>query len=185
MATPDDEVVDEELVSFEDWVEDDDQESIKSLFSEEMYATVIDMIRKDKQFFAFDLEEAVYRYCKEFQDVIMMVNFIRSKVNKEKSTIDRPFILNLLSQIHEGYFRDNSEYMQPVIENDSLLYLLQDALTSVNPAKFVFLCNKINLNHPFSPTNIPPYYPQLVPHIFGACPQIKLKKGKSFGLSPY
>ena len=134
--------VDDEHETFEDWVEDDDAEHIKSLFSTTILSSVENMLQHDLKSFGFDLREIVGSFCQEYQDVILLINFVRSSVKAMEATggnVDAVFAQSLVIHIQEGKFKDESLYMAPVQEDDALLYLLQDALINLDPVRFVFL----------------------------------------------
>lgn len=137
---------DDEPETFEDWVEDDDAEQIQSLFSVTILPSVEEMLNHDLESFGFDLREIVGSSCQEYQDVILLINFIRSTVaamEDKGGNVDVMFVQSLVARIQEGEFKDESMYMTPVKEDDALLYLLQDALINLDPVRFGFLVDEM------------------------------------------
>lgn len=124
----DQEETDENDRNFDDWVEEQDEEvHIKSLFNEDVLASVELLVSHDFDLFNFDLKLIVSENCSDDASVIMLINFIRSKVAKIPS-VNQDFITDLLQQIESKVYLQNEEYMKPVIEDDPLLYLYEDSL---------------------------------------------------------
>lgn len=115
--------------TFEDWAEQEEAEKVQSLFSATIFDSVQDLIAHDLEVFGFDLKEAVRNVESDVQSVIMLVNFIRSKVlATDASCIDSEFINRLKTDLSGKQYLEDSNNMVPVLPEDPLLYLLNEVL---------------------------------------------------------
>jgi hypothetical protein len=119
-------------VSFDDdvdWAEEpEDSVSVQSLFDTSVHSSVESLLVHELEVFGFDLRQAVDDVGCNDQSVIMLINFIRSKV-ASVSVVDNSFITSLKEEILAKTFLSNESNMLPVLPDDSLLYLLHDTLT--------------------------------------------------------
>ncbi len=122
-------------VSFDDdvdWAEEpEDSVSVKSLFDTSVHSSVESLLVHELEVFGFDLRQAVKDVGCNDQSVIMLINFIRSKV-ASVSVVDTSFTTVLKEEILKKDFLSNESNMLPVLPDDSLLYLLHDTLTEEN-----------------------------------------------------
>lgn len=113
----------------EDWVEEGDENSIKSLFNEDRLESVDLLITHDRELFGFDLRSIVAQNCTDDLSVIKLINFIRSTVAVQpQDAINAAFVSGLVESIGTKEFIQKDEYMKPVIEDDALLYLYEEEL---------------------------------------------------------
>jgi predicted RNA methylase len=114
---------------FNDW-EDDDEESydIKGLFSNITFSKVEELLAYEKQEYGLDLHQVKNEIGEAFTSefVIMMINFIRSRVENHCEVVDRTFVDQVVRCIIEKSFSSDLSYMIPVLQNDALLFLLCD-----------------------------------------------------------
>lgn len=130
----------EEVVgnSFEDWEEQEETEKVQSLFCDTVLDSVNALIIHESEVHGFDLKQAVANLGCDDQSVIMLVNFIRSKVraaNASSFEIDSTFVNQITEELASKEFLKDDSYMIPVISEDPLLYLLHDTLTNEDEDK--------------------------------------------------
>eukprot|EP01038_Epipyxis_sp_PR26KG_P014432 gene14432-19368_t len=122
---------------FSDWVDDLDKEdiSVKSLFSDIYFPSVEELLHYDLNNYSFDLKHIIELLCivNDFQSIVMLINFIRVQVSKESENIfDKSRVEGLIDEILAKSFLDEAIYMKPALENDQLLFSLQDTLVRLN-----------------------------------------------------
>lgn len=108
-----------------DWLDvepDEEQITFVSLFGPETFSSIDDLLRHCKANHGFDLAATVRELKLNFHDAIKLVNFIRCQV-EEKKSLPKP----LSSQD----FADD-KYLKPVLENDALLFSLDEILGDEN-----------------------------------------------------
>lgn len=127
----------EEVVgnSFEDWEEQEETEKVQSLFCDTVLDSVNALIIHESEVHGFDLKQAVANVGCDDQSVIMLVNFIRSKVRAAASEINSMFINQINEELASKEFLKDDSNMIPVIPEDPLLYLLHDTLTNEDEDK--------------------------------------------------
>ncbi len=115
--------------TFEDWADDEHEEplELKSLFSNQIYPTVDELVEGDEKNFGFNIHIVAKNLVDSSSDkdkaVIMLVNFVRYSV-KSAEQIDNNFVNSLLEDIEKRNFLEDEKYMMPVLLNDDLLYKL-------------------------------------------------------------
>ena len=124
--------------TFDDWEEDedcgdDDDAPVRSLFSDAVFPSIKEMIAHDRATFGFDLLDAAGAL--HFDDIglIMLVNFVRRRVRDRgvasaATAVDAVFVDAVKAEVATGAFLRDDTNMQPVLPDDSLLFLLRDAL---------------------------------------------------------
>ena len=116
----------------EDWVEEEEEIRIKSLFNDDILSSVEMLVAHDAELFKFDLKLVVTSVCSDDVGVIKLINFIRAMVADvtvhQDEEVNEAFIIELTKQIVTKEFMQNDVYMKPVIEDDPLLYLYEDTL---------------------------------------------------------
>ncbi len=117
--------------TFEDWGEQEEVEKVQSLFSETVFDSVQALIAHDLEVFGFDLKEAVRNVDSDVQSVIMMVNFIRSKVSAAGANGVNSELINQLNiELLSKQYLQDSNNMVPALPEDPLLYLLNEVLAN-------------------------------------------------------
>ena len=119
------------LEEFGDWESDDEELSVKSLFDESRHGSIQAQMDHDAAKWGFSLFDAARAVGMGDLSTIMLVNLIRRRVVELGAGgvgVDAAFVAKLNLEIAERTFLGNEEFMVPVLENDQLLYLLQDAL---------------------------------------------------------
>lgn len=104
-----------------DWLDvEPDEEKIVfvSLFDAKTFSSLEGLLTYCTSQYAFDLVATVHRLELEFHDAIKLINFIRART-KEKQ--------NLPTAISTRDFSDD-KYLKPVLENDALLFSLDEIL---------------------------------------------------------
>merc|ERR1712000_792019 len=115
-----------------DWqdVEPDEEPStVVSLFDEQTFPNPKEMLAYCKEKHNFDLLAIVKRLGLDFYGAIKLVNYVRSKVQQSQP---------LPEQISAKDLEDD-QYLKPVLENDALLFTLDEVLeadqeTTADPA---------------------------------------------------
>jgi protein arginine N-methyltransferase 3 len=126
VAPRDEEDVDIEK-DLDDWVEDD-QVEIKSMFNNDIVHSVDELVAHDLDMFGFDLRSAVQDSARDDLTVIKLINFLRSEVQKRGGeAIDEAFITMLKSAVDSKAYVEGDTYMKPVIEEDPLLFMYEEA----------------------------------------------------------
>lgn len=115
----------------EDWVEDDEEIEVKSLFSEFVLTSIGALIQYDIETFGFDLKKPILEMSLDEMSIIMLINYIRTS-HRDATTIDSSFFSLLEEGISSKEFLNVELYMKPVIESDPLLYLLADHLNLID-----------------------------------------------------
>lgn len=105
---------------FDDWSDAEEEEAVTSLFSSARLASVKELIQYDLEHTGFDLNSTVQAHCRDELDFIKLINFIRKHVSQGLQQAE------LADLIATKAFQDD-QYMRPVLENDSLLYLFEEA----------------------------------------------------------
>lgn len=117
--------------NFDEWVEDDDAEPVKSLFSAKSLPSIQALIEHDKEIHGFDLQQVVGQYCTDDISFIKLINFIRSTV-VAMSSADVP---SIIAKVEEGLTQrlvlEEDVYMRPVLSDDPLLYLYEDFFANI------------------------------------------------------
>lgn len=127
----DDEEDNKEKDNFNGWVEEDELIEVKSLFSDKILPSIVDLVEFDKETFGFDLRRIVTTAIVQ-DDIafIKLVNFIRATV-KSWTYVNRENIEMLEQQIESKVFLEDDQNMIPQLENDPLLYLYEEAFSSL------------------------------------------------------
>lgn len=121
-----DEVADENEVEpekeFNEWVEDEDEESeqVQSLFSEAKLRSIEQLIEFDNANFGFDLYSIVKTHCTDDFSYIKLINFIRSfpfEPNSKEASI-----ASLMEALTTRQFLEGEQYLLPILEDDALLF---------------------------------------------------------------
>jgi hypothetical protein len=121
---------------FEDWNEDDETIEVKSLFNNTFYSSIEELIHKELEIYNFNLKEAILQVGFTDQNIIMLINFIRSLANNAEK-LDSVFIEELNNLIYKKDFLNNNEFMKPQLNDDPLLYLLTETLVCLYPNQFI------------------------------------------------
>ncbi|KAI9928934.1 hypothetical protein ASPWEDRAFT_169231 [Aspergillus wentii DTO 134E9] len=114
IASEDSELSNEE--GWEDVEPDDETQPVVGLFSEKVYPDVNSMLKESKDKHDFDLRKIQKEFDLDFLGTIKLVNYVRSQVKAGNSTPD----------VSSKEKFENDEYLQPVLEDDALLYSLDD-----------------------------------------------------------
>ncbi|KAG5953467.1 hypothetical protein E4U53_005459 [Claviceps sorghi] len=93
-----------------------------SLFDEQTFSTLSGMLDYCKQQHSFDLLENIHRLRLDFLGAVKLINFIRNHV-RDKSTLPK--------QISREDI-DDERYLSPVIENDAVIFSLDEVLDSAS-----------------------------------------------------
>ncbi|KAL1873768.1 Ribosomal protein arginine N-methyltransferase rmt3 [Paecilomyces lecythidis] len=101
---------------WEDVEPDDDSQPIVGLFSADVYPDVRSMLKETKEKYNFDLRRIQKELDLDFLDTIKLVNYVRSEVRAGNT---KPDVSS------KDIFQDEI-YMRPVLEDDALLYSLDD-----------------------------------------------------------
>ncbi|KAM3547622.1 hypothetical protein MY1884_009501 [Beauveria asiatica] len=104
-----------------DWLDvESDEEKIVfvSLFDAKTFSSLEGLLTYCTSQYAFDLVATVHRLELEFHEAIKLINFIRARTKKKQ---------NLPTAISTLDFFDD-EYLKPVLENDALLFSLDEIL---------------------------------------------------------
>jgi hypothetical protein len=121
-----DEIVDENEIEpekeFNEWVEDEDDESelVQSLFSEAKLRNIEQLIEFDSANFGFDLNFVVKTFCSDDFSYIKLINFIRSF--PFDSNLKELSIRNLMEALETRQFLEGEQYLRPIMEDDALLF---------------------------------------------------------------
>ncbi|KAJ5104137.1 hypothetical protein N7532_004666 [Penicillium argentinense] len=107
---------------WEDVEPEDDSQPVVDLFSETVYPDVRSMLQMCKEKHNFDLLKIQKDLGLDFLDSIKLVNYIRSQVKAGNTTPDVS---------SKSRFEDDA-YMKPVLEDDALLYSLDDIAEEQN-----------------------------------------------------
>ncbi|KAA8646370.1 hypothetical protein EYZ11_012019 [Aspergillus tanneri] len=113
-ASEDSELSNEE--GWEDVEQDDDTQPVIGLFSEKVYPDVNSMLQESKEKHDFDLRRTQKKLGLDFLGTIKLVNYIRSQVK----------VGNLNPDVSSKSNFDDEIYLKPVLEDDALLYSLDD-----------------------------------------------------------
>ncbi|KAL5365424.1 S-adenosyl-L-methionine-dependent methyltransferase [Aspergillus floccosus] len=113
-ASEDSDVSNEE--GWEDVEPDDDTQPVVGLFSDKIYPDVNSMLQESKDKYDFDLRKIKKELDLDFLDTIKLVNYVRSQVKQGNKNPDVS---------SKDKFADEL-YLKPVLEDDALLYSLDD-----------------------------------------------------------
>ncbi|KAL3482312.1 S-adenosyl-L-methionine-dependent methyltransferase [Aspergillus californicus] len=114
ITSEDSDSTDEE--GWEDVEPEDESQPVVGLFSDKVYPNTQSMLKESKDKHNFDLRRTQKELDLDFLDTIKLVNYIRSQVKDGNLTPD-------ISS--KDKFQDDI-YLQPVLEDDALLYSLDD-----------------------------------------------------------
>ncbi|KAI9149133.1 Ribosomal protein arginine N-methyltransferase rmt3 [Paramyrothecium foliicola] len=104
-----------------DWLDvepDEEVVSIVSLFDAQTFPTLAAMLSHCKDNHGFDLTATIRRLQLDFHGAVKLVNYVRTLVKEEQ---------DLPKDISRSDFEDD-RFLQPVIENDALLFTLDEIL---------------------------------------------------------
>ncbi|KAH8424064.1 protein arginine methyltransferase RmtB [Aspergillus melleus] len=110
---------DSELSNEEGWEDvepDDETQPVVGLFSEKVYPDVNAMLKESKEKHDFDLRKVQKNLGLDFLGTIKLVNYIRSQVEAGNTSPD----------VTSKDKFDDDVYLKPVLEDDALLYSLDD-----------------------------------------------------------
>ncbi|KAK2768181.1 hypothetical protein FQN54_000033 [Arachnomyces sp. PD_36] len=96
--------------------EEEESQPIVSLFSQEIFPDVRSMLKECKEKFNFDFVEVQRELDLDFLGKIRLVNYIRSQVKAG----------NMKPDVSSAKLFEDDIYMMPVLEDDALLYSLDD-----------------------------------------------------------
>ena len=106
-----------------DWLDvEPDEEIVKyvSLFGPETFDSLEEFLRHCKEHHSFDFAATIRRLQPDFHGAVKLVNFIRSRVAENGS---------LPAEISPNDYADD-RYLKPVLENDALIFSLDEILES-------------------------------------------------------
>ncbi|KAJ5683773.1 Ribosomal protein arginine N-methyltransferase rmt3 [Penicillium maclennaniae] len=101
---------------WEDVEPEDDSQPVVGLFTEQVFPDVRSMLQECKEKHSFDLLKIQKELGLDFLDTIKLVNYVRSEVKAGNKTPDVS---------SKAKFADDA-FMKPVLEDDALLYSLDD-----------------------------------------------------------
>lgn len=133
---------DDDVDVFDDWEEDGDEDvTVKSLFSAMLFPSVKALLAHDRETYGFDLCEAAAAVQYDDIALIMLVNFIRRRVEEcnvsssssiasssNAKSVDSSFIEKLKLELTTREFLQDDTNMIPILNDDPVLFLLRDAL---------------------------------------------------------
>ena len=111
-----------------DWESDDDN-PVKSLFSNTILSSVKELIEYDELNYNFNIKDIAINIDNNLNDetLIMLINYIRRRVI-ESSVIDENFINNIKIDLLKKEFLHDEKNMMPTLQEDSLLFSLKNAI---------------------------------------------------------
>ncbi|RAH64179.1 protein arginine methyltransferase RmtB [Aspergillus aculeatinus CBS 121060] len=101
---------------WEDVEPDDETQPVVGLFSDKVYPDVLSMLKETKDKHNFDLRGIRKEFDLDFLGTIKLVNYIRSQVKQG----------NMSPDVSSKDKFDDELYLMPVLEDDALLYSLDD-----------------------------------------------------------
>ncbi|KAL1978700.1 hypothetical protein VTN31DRAFT_1559 [Thermomyces dupontii] len=101
---------------WEDVEPEDESQSIIGLFSDDIYPDVRSLLKDTKERYSFDLAKVQKDLELDFFGTVKLINYIRSEVKKG---VQKP-------DVSSRSLFDDDVYLKPVIEDDALLYNLDD-----------------------------------------------------------
>jgi hypothetical protein len=103
-----------------DWLSEPDEEpvSIVSLFDDQVFTSPAAMLSHCREHHDFDFAANLKRLQLDFHGAVKLVNFVRSHA-KEKKALPQEISLKDL---------EDDRYLKPVLENDALLFTLDEIL---------------------------------------------------------
>ena len=101
-----------------DWESDDDN-PVKSLFSNTILSSVKELIEYDELNYNFNIKDIAINIDNQLNDetLIMLVNYIRRMVIESKNIIDENFVNNLKIDLLRKEFLYDERNMIPIIKN--------------------------------------------------------------------
>lgn len=105
-----------------DMESDEETITITSFFGPQTFPTVATMLEDSKKSHGFDFAANVEQLGLDFHGAVKLVNFIRDSVKQG---------LSLPNDISANHF-DDEKYLQPVLENDALIFSLDEILGDVS-----------------------------------------------------
>ena len=111
-----------------DWESDDDN-PVKSLFSNTILSSVKELIEYDELNYNFNIKDITINIDNNLNDetLIMLINYIHRKVI-ESNIIDENFITNIKIDLLKKEFIHDEKNMMPTLQEDSLLFSLKNAI---------------------------------------------------------
>jgi protein arginine N-methyltransferase 3 len=103
---------------------DEESVAITSFFDSQTFPTVSAMLENSKKHHGFDFAACLKRLDLDFHGAVKLVNYVRERVKQGSS---------LPEEISFGDF-DHDRYLQPVLENDALIFSLDDVLENIENA---------------------------------------------------
>ncbi|PYI15483.1 S-adenosyl-L-methionine-dependent methyltransferase [Aspergillus japonicus CBS 114.51] len=101
---------------WEDVEPDDETQPVVGLFSDKVYPDVLSMLKETKDKHSFDLRAIRKEFDLDFLGTIKLVNYVRSQVKQG----------NMSPDVSSKDKFDDELYLMPVLEDDALLYSLDD-----------------------------------------------------------
>ena len=100
--------------------EEEEQLAFHSFFSDKVFHTIGDLLKESKETYSFDFPSAARKLGLDFHEAVKLVNYLRSFTKQRRS-------LSLLANITKADF-EADDYLLPVLENDAVLFTLDDIL---------------------------------------------------------
>ena len=130
LSEEEDEGVEEDEKNFDEWVEDDDLEPVKSLFCNKMMPSIQALVEHDREIFGFDLQRVVADVCTDDISFIKLVNYIRNFAQQQEES-PTAWMSKLKELVLSKEFLADDNNMKPVLSDDPLLYLYEDIFTTI------------------------------------------------------
>ena len=130
-----------------DWESDDDN-PVKSLFSNTVLSNVQELIEYDELNYNFNIKDVAIDIDNHLTDetLIMLINYIRRKVI-ESNEIDENFLNNLKLDLMKKEFLRDERNMMPTLQEDSLLFSLKNAIDTNKNDNYEDDINDFNNNN--------------------------------------
>ena len=113
---------------FDEW-EEEELASLKSIFTDKIFERFEDLVNHDRDAFNFDLKKAIASVGTEPMDLIMLVNFLRSKVSAAVASglsVSTDFASQLMTEVLNKDFLSDDINMRPFQPDDELLLVIQE-----------------------------------------------------------
>ncbi|KAG0967714.1 hypothetical protein G6F31_003528 [Rhizopus arrhizus] len=106
--------------TWDDWSEEEEEQQVQCLYCKDILPSAKEVLQHMKSAHTFDFQNTRKTLQLDFYQCIRLINYVRYKVQEDASYSCTTFDKN------DSFFKDD-KYLQPVLENDPLLFAFEDS----------------------------------------------------------
>ncbi|KAG1047676.1 hypothetical protein G6F43_009892 [Rhizopus delemar] len=122
--------------TWDDWSEEEEEQQVQCLYCKDISPSAKEVLQHMKSAHTFDFQNTRKTLQLDFYQCIRLINYVRYKVQEDASYSCTTFDKN------DSFFKDD-KYLQPVLENDPLLFAFEDSEEEEEEEEEAFDLNKV------------------------------------------